>query len=83
MTRTVWDYIQKIDQDITDSIFDILYMSIHSPFLIPLSSSIVEWKLYLPFGVPDAPLVTLVAECNAMDIDDPKPCVTIMYPEER
>lgn len=88
ITKTVWDRIVDLDaqkkQKIRDSLFDLLYMSINSPEFKRLTRSLVEFKFFLPFeGTSHSTLVTLMAECGAIDMHDPRPCITIMYPEER
>lgn len=82
MTRTIWDYIISLEdhQYLEDSIGDILFMSVYGTNRKFLDNSTVKFEVLLPIDNPKP--WTLISQCGPQDIDDPKPCITILTKEE-
>lgn len=71
-------------QDEAGRLWDVVWMSRVAIVSNRDSGDLVEVKLHVRNsnrrGIP--PLVTLWAKAGPMDIDDPRPAITIMFPDE-
>jgi len=84
-TSAVW----KLCQGQSAVVWDICYMAAkaskanQSDSSTVLYSVIVEGAEKKPDFVEDGSnCYCLIAQCGATDIDDPRPCITFMFPEE-
>lgn len=84
MTRTVHDLIEqavsdpKHCNDRRGVWHDILWMTRHGQ---ALDEATRQFKVIIT-GTGHTRIHTLIAQCGPLDFDDPRPCVTIMHPEE-
>ena len=85
-TSEVWNLCQE--QGVI--VWDICYMAAMASKVQKSDSSIIEYSVMVngaerkaDFFEDDCPCYRLIAECGAKDIDDPRPVITIMFPDER
>ena len=88
ITRTVYERFVAVPagvtgQDKNGRLSDILWMFRHAIIKAPEGQNPVTVELYVR-NTNDQPaqLVSLIAECGALDFDDPKPAITIYLPED-
>lgn len=94
LTRAVWDTYVKVPegvqcQDEAGRLWDVVWMTRfaikRSPQYAandPSCHHRIPVALYVRNNNHKAKLVKLIATCGPMDIDDPKPAITIMMPDE-
>ena len=84
MTRSVWDLIEQAvndpqhGNDLRGIWHDILWMTGHGQ---ALDAATRQFDVIIT-GAGSCRLHTLIAQCGPTDIDDARPCITIMHPEE-
>jgi hypothetical protein len=70
-------------QDEEGRLWDILTMLHHAIRNNPTGAGLIPFSLYVRNEETEAAsLVRLHAACGAMDMDDPQPAITVMFPEE-
>ena len=88
ITRTIYERFVAVPegvqcQDEAGRLWDILWMCRHGIANAPEGQNPVTFELYVRNSNDQpAQLVSLIAECGAMDFDDPKPAITIYLPED-
>ena len=86
VTRAVWSLIERAvaaeneHNDLGGVWWDILWMS-QSNIISRPDPATVEFQVKIT-GAGDRQWYTLIAQCGPMDMDDPAPVVTIMFPED-
>jgi hypothetical protein len=71
------------DQDEDGRLWDILTMLHHAIRNNPAGAERIPFSLYVRNDEGETPsLIRLHAACGAMDLDDPRPAITVMFPEE-
>lgn len=84
LTRSVWDLIcQAVASpehlnDLGGVFHDILWMSRHGQ---SLDEATTRFKVIIT-GTGRRRYHTMIAQCGAIDIDNPAPCITLMLPED-
>jgi hypothetical protein len=94
-TRAVWELIEEAvnnlqaGNDYAGVVWDIIFMSIMSPGRKKLDqatykfSVIVQGASQTPERYEDGmPIYHLISQFGATDIDNPNPCITIMFPNQ-
>ena len=88
ITRTIYERFVAVPegvqcQDEAGRLWDILWMCRHGIARAPEGQNPVTFELYVR-NANDQPaqLISLIAECGALDFDDPKPAITIYLPED-
>ncbi|PTX92322.1 hypothetical protein DB354_13345 [Opitutus sp. ER46] len=71
-----------VGQDEAGRLWDILWMLRYAIREMRSDLSRIPFQLYVRNDNRKARLVNLVAECGAMDVDDPSPAITVMLPDE-
>ena len=88
ITRTIYERFVAVPdgvtcQDEAGRLWDILWMFRHAIIKAPEGQNPVTVELYVRNSNDQpAELVSLIAECGALDFDDPKPAITIYLPED-
>jgi len=84
-TSAVWELCQEQGA----IVWDICYMGVLANKANQTDSSTVQYSVIVegaerqPDFVEDGNnCYRLIAQCSATDIDDPRPCITFMFPEE-
>lgn len=88
ITRAVYENFVRVPdgveaQDESGRLWDVLHMLRMAIARNRPDGSVLNFQLYVRNDNQRARLVTLRSECAAMDIDDPRPTITIMLPDER
>jgi hypothetical protein len=88
ITRTVYDQFVTVPpgvscQDEQGRLWDIVWMLASAIRKLPSGIDRLQFQLYVRNSDKQHPgLLTLLASCGPVDIDDPKPSITIMLPDE-
>lgn len=87
LTRTVYDAYVTVPPNVTGQdeagrLWDILHMLRFAIYKAQPDQVRVYFALYVRNDNRRAKLVKLIATCGASDIDDPKPAITVMMPDE-
>ena len=93
LTRTVYEAYVTVPPGVNDGpcgthqdeagrLWDILWMLHHAIRRSHGSQAYLAFALYVRNDDRAARLVKLVATCGPVDIDDPRPAITVMMPDE-
>ena len=87
LTRTVFDayvtaHANVAGQDGEGRLWDVVWMLGYEMHHSRPGSNRLEFALYVRNDNRPARLVKLVAICGPLDIDDPRPAITVMMPDE-
>ena len=88
ITRTIYERFVTVPsgvicQDENGRLWDILWMCRHGISKAPEGQNPITFELYVRnTDNQPAQLIRLIAECGALDFDDPKPTITIYLPED-
>jgi hypothetical protein len=87
LTRTVFDAYVAVPpnvegQDEAGRLWDIIWMTRHAILRAKQDSDRIPVELLVRNDNRKPKLVRLVAVCGALDIDDPQPSITVMFPDE-
>jgi hypothetical protein len=88
LTDTVFAECVKVPEGVTcqdedGRLWDILTMLHHAIHNNLAGAERIAFSLYVRNDEGEAPsLVRLHAACGAMDLDDPRPAITVMFPDE-
>ena len=87
LTRTVYDAYVTVPPNVTGQdeagrLWDIVWMLRFAISRARGNSDRVPVALYVRNDNRAAKLVKLIAQCGALDIDDPAPAITLMMPDE-
>ena len=87
ITRTVFDAYIAVPPDVTGQdeagrLWDICWMLRFAITRSRNGQDRVPVALYVRNDNRAAKLVKLIAQCGALDIDDPQPAITVMMPDE-
>jgi hypothetical protein len=87
ITRTAFDAYVTVPpnvsgQDEAGRLWDILWMLRFAIRKAAQGQSRLPFALYVRNDNHQPKLVKLVAACGALDIDDPRPAITVMLPDE-
>lgn len=87
LTRAVWDnYVtvppEVFGQDEAGRLWDIVWMTRAAIKQTPPGLDRIPVQLYVRNNNRRPRPVTLTAVCSALDMDDPRPAITVMMPDE-
>jgi hypothetical protein len=87
LTRAVYDSFVRVPpgvtgQDEAGRLWDIVWMLRFAIRKAQPGQARLPFALYVRNANKASRLIKLVAMCGALDIDDPKPAITIMLPDE-
>jgi hypothetical protein len=87
LTRTVYDTYVTVPPDVAGQdeagrLWDIVWMLRFGILRSSPGSDRIPVALYVRNDNQRAKLVKLIAQCGPLDIDDPKPAITVMMPDE-
>jgi hypothetical protein len=87
LTRTVFDSFVAVPEGVTGQdeagrLWDIVWMLRFAILRSKTHGDRVPVALYVRNDNRRAKLVKLIAQCGALDIDDPQPAITVMMPDE-
>lgn len=87
LTRTVFDAYVAVPpnvqgQDEAGRLWDVVWMLRYAISRARGHSDRVPVALYVRNDNRRAKLVTLIAQCGPLDMDDPQPAITVMMPDE-
>ena len=87
LTRAVFDAYVAVPQDVTGQdeagrLWDILHMLRFAIYRAQPDQSRLHFALYVRNDNRRPKLVKLIATCGALDIDNPRPAITVMMPDE-
>jgi len=87
LTRAVFDAYVAVPQDVTGQdeagrLWDILHMLRFAIYRAQPDQSRLHFALYIRNDNRRPKLVKLIATCGALDIDNPRPAITVMMPDE-
>lgn len=87
LTRTVFDAYVAAPKDVTGQdeagrLWDILHMLRFAIYKAQPDQSRLHFALYVRNDNRRPKLVKLIATCGALDIDNPRPAITVMMPDE-
>ena len=86
LTRTVFDAYVAVPPDVQGQdeagrLWDVCWM-LRFAILRSRGGNRVPVALYVRNDNTRAKLVTLIAQCGPLDMDDPQPAITVMMPDE-
>lgn len=87
LTREVWSTYVEVPpgvqcQDEKGRLWDIVWMLRFGIRKATQGESSLRFKLYVRNDNRAARLITLKAECGPVDMEDPRPAITVMMPDE-
>jgi hypothetical protein len=87
LTRTVYDAYVTVPQDVTGQdeagrLWDIMTLLRHAIRKSQPGQTRLPFALYVRNDNRRPLLVKLIATCGALDVDDPRPALTIAMPDE-
>ena len=87
LTRTVFDAYVAVSPDVSGQdeagrLWDIVWMTRFAILRAKPGVDRIPVALYVRNDNRAAKLVKLIATCGPLDIDDPKPAITVMLPDE-
>ena len=87
LTRTVFDAYVAVPPDVSGQdeagrLWDVLWMLRFAIISARRGAERLPFALYVRNDNRAAKLVKLIATCGPLDIDDPKPAITVMMPDE-
>jgi len=87
LTRTVFDAYVAVPPDVSGQdeagrLWDIVWMTRFAILRAKPGVDRIPVALYVRNDNRAAKLVKLIATCGPLDIDDPKPAITVMLPDE-
>jgi len=87
LTRAVFDAYVAVPPDVTAQdeagrLWDVVWMTRFGILRARPGVDRIPVALYVRNDNRAAKLVKLIAQCGALDIDDPQPAITVMLPDE-
>jgi hypothetical protein len=87
LTRTVYDAYVSVPPEVTGQdeagrLWDVVWMLRFAVLKAQPGQTRLPFALYVRNDNRRARLIKLIATCDALDIDDPQPAITVMMPDE-